>query len=145
MIYQMDRLLQQNGLGRFSEADFELSDHQQIARLLLDSLAQDQLDSRQYMQETLPEALEDTWQILTAEMAHGEPTAEKRFDDLMRTLMDLRLLRIDQSINQIRFLQEDLQDQEESLEINPYQDLIGQSMQARNRLEKALVKPLTPD
>ncbi len=145
MIYQMDRFLQQSGLGRFSDTDFELGDHQQIARLLMDSLAQDQLEQRQYMQENLPEALEETWKALTADMTHGEPTAEKRFEDLVRTLMDLRLLRIDQSIHQIRFLQEDLQDQEETLELNPYQDLIGQSMQARNRLEKALARPLTPD
>ena len=45
----------------------------------------------------------------------------------------------------MRFLQEDLQDQEEAQELNPYQDLIGQSIQARNRLEKALAKPLMPD
>jgi len=145
MIYQMDRFLQQNGLVRFSEADFELSDHQQIARLLLDSLAQDQLDPRQYIQENVSNALEDTWLALTAEMKQGEPKAEKRFEDLLRTVMDLRLLRIKQSIQQMRFLQEDLQEQEETLEINPYQDLIGQTMQARNRLEKALAKPLTPD
>lgn len=145
MIYQMDRFLQQNGLVRFSEADFELSDHQQIARLLMDSLAQDQLDPRQFMQENVPDALEDTWLALTAEIKQGEPKAEKRFEDLLRTLMDLRLLRIKQSIQQMRFLQEDLQEQEEILEINPYQDLIGQTMQARNRLEKALAKPLTPD
>ena len=145
MIYQMDRFLQKNGLVRFSEADFELSDHQQIARLLMDSLAQDQLDPRQYIQENVPNALEDTWLALTAEMKQGEPKAEKRFEDLLRTVMDLRLLRIKQSIQQMRFLQEDLQEQEETLEINPYQDLIGQTMQARNRLEKALAKPLTPD
>ncbi len=145
MIYQMDRFLQQNGLVRFSEADFELSDHQQFARLLIDSLAQDQLDPRQYMQENVPEALEDTWLALTAEMKQGEPKAEKRFEDLLRTVMDLRLLRIKQSIQQMRFLQEDLQEQDETFEINPYQDLIGQTMQARNRLEKALAKPLTPD
>lgn len=145
ILYQVDRFLLKSGLGRFSEADFELSDHQQIARLLLESLAQDQFDPRQFMQEALPEPLEDTWQALTAEMPHGEPNAEKRFEDLMRTLMTLRLLRINQSIQQMRFLQEDLQDQEEAQELNPYQDLIGQSIQARNRLEKALAKPLMPD
>jgi len=145
MIYQVDRFLLKSGLGRFSEADFDLSGHQQIARLLLDSLAQDQLDPRQFMQETLPEPLEDTWQVLAADMPHGEPNAEKRFEDLMRTLMALRLLKINQSIQQMRFLQEDLQEQEEAQELNPYQDLIGQSIQARNRLEQALAKPLMPD
>jgi len=145
MIYQVDRFLLKSGLGRFSEADFDLSGHQQIARLLLDSLAQDQLDPRQFMQEMLPEALEDIWQSLAADMLHGEPNAEKRFEDLMRTLMALRLLKINQSIQQMRFLQEDLQDQEEAQELNPYQDLIGQSIQARNRLEQALAKPLMPD
>jgi len=63
----------------------------------------------------------------------------------MRTLMALRLLKINQSIQQMRFLQEDLQEQEEAQELNPYQDLIGQSIQARNRLEQALAKPLMPD
>ena len=33
----------------------------------------------------------------------------------------------------------------EAQELNPYQDLIGQSIQARNRLEQALAKPLMPD
>lgn len=145
MIYPIDRFLQQNGLGRFSEADFDLGDYQQIARLLLESLAQDRLEPRQFMLENLGEPLEDTWQFLTADMAHGEPTAEKRFEDLVRTIMDLRLLKIKQSIQQMRFLQEDLQEQEETLDLNPYQELIGQSLQARSRLEKALARPLTPD
>ncbi|GAP12274.1 DNA primase [Longilinea arvoryzae] len=145
IIYQVDRFLQQNGLGRFSEADFELSDHQQIVHLLLESMAQDRLEINKYLQENLPDSLEDTWQALTVDMTYGEPTSEKRFEDLVRTIMDLRLLKIDQSIQQIRFLQEDLQDQEENLDLNPYQELIGQSAQARNRLEKALAKPLIPD
>lgn len=145
MIYQVDRFLQQNGLGRFSEADFELSSFQQIARLLLQAMAQDQLDARQYMQENLPETLEDTWQALNADMTYGEPTSEKRFEDLVRTIMDLRLLKIKQSIQQMRFLQEDLQNQEENFDLNPYQELIGQSIQARSRLEKALAKPIMPE
>ncbi|MEM5775166.1 MAG: hypothetical protein AAGU05_09220, partial [Anaerolineaceae bacterium] len=145
MIYQVDRFLQKNGLGRFSETDFDLSDHQQIARLLLASLAQDHLDARQYMQENIAETLDDTWRALQADMQHGEPNAEKRFEDLMRTLMALRLLKINQGIQQMRFLQEDLQEQEAPPELNPYQDLIGQSILARSRLEKALAKPLMPD
>lgn len=145
MIYQVDRFLQQSELGRFSEADFELSNYQQIARLLLQAMAQDQLDARQYMQENLPETLEDTWQALNADMTYGEPTSEKRFEDLVRTIMDLRLLKIKQSIQQMRFLQEDYQNQEENFDLNPYQELIGQSIQARSRLEKALAKPIMPE
>jgi len=34
------------------------------------------LDPRQFMQEMLPEALEETWQALAADMPHGEPNAE---------------------------------------------------------------------
>jgi hypothetical protein len=65
-------------------------------------------------------------------------------EDLVRTAMRLRLRKINQGLNQLRFLQEDLQDQGE-LRLETYRDLFMQYTQTKSRLDHALGEPLQLD
>jgi exopolyphosphatase/pppGpp-phosphohydrolase len=65
-------------------------------------------------------------------------------EDLLRSLCRLRLLRIGESLNQLRFLQQEIQEQGEN-SLKPYQDLVLQYSQDRDRLDKLIRQPLQLD
>jgi len=135
-VYSLDRVLQASGLSRFSARDFEHTDHQALARLILQSLEQEQLDSLTYLAINLNQPLREKVAFLQAPLPYGEPKPTQLIEDLVRTLLKLRLLRVNEGIRQMRFMQEDLQTQAES-ELTPYQELIAQYIQVRGRLEEA--------
>jgi DNA primase len=141
MVYKMDRSLQGARLGLFSIQDFEQADDQTLARLILSSLEQEQMDPSEFIQSELPEDLNELMTELNQPMPEGEPGPERRIEDLIRTLLRLRQLRVNESINQLRYLQEDAQQQGE-IRLNPYQEIILQYTQTRARLDQALARPI---
>ncbi len=135
-LYTLDRVLQAAGLSRFSAQDFEHADHQALARLLLQSLEQEQVEPLVHLADHLSQPLQEIVAVLQAPLPYGEPKPNQLIEDLVRTLLKLRLLRIDEGIRQMRFMQEDLQNQADT-PLTPYQDLIAQYIQVRGRLEAA--------
>jgi predicted nucleic acid-binding Zn-ribbon protein len=73
-------------------------------------------------------------------LAKGEPNTERLLEDLFRSIMRLRQLRINENLNQLRHLQQELQEQGE-LKQSDYQDLVMQYSQLRDRLDRALRQP----
>lgn len=140
IIYSIDRALQAAGLSRIAPQDFENAEYQALAHFIFEALEQEQMEPQSYLAEHVPEALRDLQAELLAPLPRGEPNAAQRLDDLMRTLVKLRLLRVSDGINQMRFMQEDLQQQGEST-LTPYHELIPQYIQARSRLEAILSRP----
>jgi hypothetical protein len=135
-LYSLDRVLQAAGLSRFSPQDFEHADHQALARLILQSLEQEHVEPLAYLAENLSQPLQEMAAHLQAPLPYGELKPNQLIEDLVRTLLKLRLLRINEGISQMRFLQEDLQNQADT-PLTPYQELISQYIQARARLEAA--------
>lgn len=135
-VYSLDRVLQAAGLSRFSAQDFEHADHQVLARLILQSLEQEQLEPLAFLTSNLSQPMQEMVTFLQAPIPYGEPKPNQIIEDLVRTLLKLRLLRINEGIRQMRFMQEDLQDQAESV-LTPYQELISQYILVRGRLEAA--------
>ncbi|GIV64414.1 MAG: DNA primase [Bellilinea sp.] len=138
-IYTLDRHLQANGLSRFSTQDFEWGEHQGLAALLLQSLVQDQMEPTAFLSQFCPPELKSLLEELQQPLKFGEPKNERFMEDLLRTFLMLRLTRVNENIQQMRFLQQDLQEQSASA-ISPYLELIPDYIQARSRLEKALAK-----
>ncbi len=138
-LYTLDRHLQANGLSRFSALDFELGEHQSLAALVLQSLAQDQMEPTAFLHQSCPPELKPLLEELQQPLKYGEPKANRIMEDLMRTFLMLRLTRVNENILQMRFMQQDLQEQSTS-PVSPYQELIPVYIQARSRLEKALAK-----
>lgn len=138
-LYTLDRHLQANGLSRFSALDFEFGEHQSLAALVLQSLAQDQMEPTAFLHQSCPPELKPLLEELQQPLKYGEPKANRIMEDLMRTFLMLRLTRVNENILQMRFMQQDLQEQSTS-SVSPYQELIPVYIQARSRLEKALAK-----
>lgn len=142
-LYLLDRALQAAGLARFDLPDFEVSDHRAVARLLRTSLEQDELDPSDYVATNVPPELAELMDSLQAAMPFGEPAGEKLLGELVRTVLDLRLLRVSEGLRQIRLLQEDVQ--ENNTAMDPYRDMVMQYTQVRQLLHKALAAPLKLD
>ena len=127
------------GLEKVSLSDFDSSDHQIIADALFKGLAQDELETIHFVQENIPEALTDRLTQLSGPGMITEKNEDKLFEDLVRTLINLRLIRINALLNQIRFIQSD----EENAELDKT-DLLSLTLKytiARGKLDMALAKP----
>jgi DNA primase len=145
LVYKLDRMLQQGQLRRFSPEDFEQADFQTLARLLQEALGQDGEEPQTYLQTHLPEDLEETAAALTAPITPNEPADDRMMEDLTRSLLKLRLVRISEGLQQLRFLQEEMQQESGAAGLNPYQEIIMQYAQTRSRLDQALGKPQMGD
>ncbi|MFN2198702.1 MAG: DNA primase [Anaerolineales bacterium] len=110
LVYQLDRYLLSSGLGRLSIQDFQQSENQAIFRLLVDSLAQDEVEPLHYVLNGLSETLMDTAESLLVMSKELDPGDERMMEELRRTIVELRRRELNQRIEQIRFLMEDEQD-----------------------------------
>ena len=100
---------------------------------------QDELDVLPYVKANLPVELGERFQsLLTGELyEHANPAKVQQ--DLVRVLVNLRLININTVLSQLRFLQEDpeLSDEEKG-------ELGGQILKltiARGKLDRVMVKP----
>lgn len=139
-LYALDRALQQNGLEKFSVEDFDHADHQQIAKILLDGLTQDELEPAEYVQNSIPEGLKERYQTLVKPSPLDEEKNEgKILEDLIRTIMNLRLIRVKETLNQLRFMQEEAPESEE--ERQDWQKTTLQYTLLRGKLDQAIGRP----
>lgn len=148
-LYRLDRVLQKLGLARFDRQDFEQADHQLLAGIIFQSLEQDDMDAGQYIQEKLPETLEDLVRDLLKPFAQGEPTPERLVEDLIHAVMRLRQVRTRAHVDQLIFMQQDVQQQEqENLRMEEYQGIhqvVLQCTRVLKSLNKALGQPIQYD
>ena len=135
----LDRSLQSAGLSRLGVTDFEYTEHQILGKVVLESLDQDEMEPAHYIQENLPESVQDLAGELLMPMPEGEPITDRLVDDLVHTIVRLRLVRVSDTLNQLRYMQEELQ-QQGDLTLGPYQESFFQFQQIRNRLDQALVQ-----
>jgi len=139
LLYPVDRALQSARLDPLSAADFEYAVHQLIAGLLLDALAQDDMDIPAFLQQKMPAELEEPLTKLTSQKHfEKEKNEDKILEDLIRSIMSLRLIRVTEAINQLRFLQnEEPENQQEK------QDWLTKTMEytlLRGKLDQAIAR-----
>ncbi len=147
-LYLLDRVLQRAGLSRFSVQDFEHADHQMLAGVILQSLEQDDLDASQYIQEKMPETLVDLVQELLSPFPQGEPTSEQIVEGVIQTVMRLRQIRTRAHIDQLQFMQQDIQQEQGNFYLDDYKGVmvvIDQLTRIRNNLDKILGQPVQLD
>ena len=136
VLYLLDRNLQKAGLTRLSFQDFERADHQEMISLIIQSLEQDDLDASQYIQEKLPDSMQDLLNELLAPILQGEPTPEKLIEDLFRSVMNLRYSRTYKHLDQLIFMQKD--DQEKGDLRSDIGAAVNLCSLARKAIDKAL-------
>ncbi len=137
LLYRVDRALQEASLPRLSAGDFEHSDLQEMFRLSLEALEQDALEPSSYALQNLPLLLLDRADELLVSSEKLDPNAERVFEDLLRTFLLLRRRNLHRSNEQMRFLQEEAQ-QEGDLKASEYMQVMVQNTQILRRLDKAL-------
>ena len=96
------------------------------------------------VREHAPESLTETLEEMLRPLPFGEPTAEECLEDLARSLLSLRLVRINSAIDQIQLMQRDLEEQGDD-SLRTYYAIVVQYHRTRQLLDNALQKPIQPD
>jgi len=144
-LQMLDRALQKSGLNRLDVSDFDHTDFQIFTRTIMQSLEQDLVEPEEYLNSNVPENLRIVLNALQTEPLESEIKLDQKLqEDLIRSVMQLRLLRVNEGLQQMRFLLEDIEEQGD-IGINPYQDMILRYTLLRGRLDQALGRPIQLD
>ena len=125
LLHRLDRQLQETGLQRLLNEDFGYTDHQMLLDLIRQSLEQDKIDHHQYVVNHLPEALQELAGELLKQTEGLDPIKERLLEELERSIIKLRRMGLNTSLNQLRFMLEEAQ-QQGDLKATMYQEQVLQ-------------------
>ena len=135
-LYQVDRLLGESSLSRMDLDDFGYTDHRELFRLIRDCLEQDDNLPEEHLREHVPDGLKGLVEELLAKKITFDPLEERVLEDLLRTVLKMRRLSIDEVINELRFFQEDSQE-EGILPPGDSRGILNQARHTRQALDQA--------
>ena len=144
MIYSLDRDLVKAELERFSVNDFEHTDNKTIATIIINSINQDEKESSVYIADNVQGVFSSKYDLLIESIAGEESKITQLKEDLTRTLIRLRQVRITERIEQLRSLQEENQ-QSGMMVSGQIQERFVQYIKEINVLNKSLTKPISLD
>ena len=137
LLYRVDRLLQEMGLSRLSQADFQHTDHQAILRLLQASVDQDMAEPLNYVLNSLSLPMMEVADGLLARTGNLDPNDDRVLEDILRGLITIRQAAVRQNIDYLRYLMEDAQ-QQGQMKVTQYQQTMVQHTQVLQQLNRAL-------
>lgn len=137
--YELERSLKKFDLEKLSLSDFDSSDHQIIADAFFKGLAQDEHETLHFVQKNIPDSLSERLSQLSGAGIIAETNEEKLFEDLLRTLVNMRHIRVASSLNQIKFILDD-PEVSETGKNDLHKEVIKYTI-AISKLERALAKP----
>jgi DNA primase len=140
LLYRLDRGLQEAGLNRMSAEDFGYTDHQVLFRLVRLSLDQDGDEPDSFLRANLPGSLESLVDELKAKPGELDPVDDRLIEDLFRAVLKIRRTAMNESVNQLRFLQEEAQ-KSGDLRAILYRDMVQQYSVSLRGLDQAKLKP----
>ena len=141
LLYRLDRYLQEAALSRMTADDFGYTDHQVLFRLVRQSLEQDVHDADQYLRQNLPASLESLVDELAAQAADLDPVDDRLLEDLFRGVVKIRHMALNESVNQLRFLQEEAQQSgDQDLRAASYREMVQQHTMLLRSLDQAQLK-----
>jgi hypothetical protein len=136
LLYRLDRTLQEFGLSALAVEDFEYTDHQLVFGVIRLAVEQDEKDHQHYVMTHLPETISDVSKDLLAQTEQFDPVDDKLLEELLARFMDLRRANAMVNVNQLRFLQEEEQ-QQGGANIKMYQEQAVQFTKLLNSLDQA--------
>jgi DNA primase len=136
LLYRLDAKLGEFGLGALAAEDFEYTDHQLLFGLIRLAVEQDEKDHEQYVAGRLPEMLSEVSRELISQTEGQDRPDEKLLEELLARFIDLRRANAMSNNNQLRFLQEEDQ-QQGGANIKTYQEQSLQLTRLINSLDKA--------
>lgn len=139
LLYRLDRSLQEFGLTPLAAEDFEYTDHQLVFDVVRMAVEQDEKDHQHYLAAHLPDAVSEVSKDLLAQAENLDPVEDKLLEEVLARLVDLRRANAMANINQLRFLQEEEQ-QQGGVNLKTYQEQAVQFTRLLNRLDQAKKK-----
>jgi DNA primase len=136
LLYRLDGKLGEFGLSALAVEDFEYTDHQLLFGVIRLAVEQDEKDHHQYVMSHLPETISDVSKDLLAETEQLDPVDDKLLEELIARFIDLRRANAMSNVNQLRFLQEDEQ-QQGGVNIKIYQEQATQFTRLLHSLDQA--------
>jgi DNA primase len=137
LIYRIDRFLQEDGLQRISEADFENIDHQILIKLLMKSLDQNDIEPLDYVLNHLSDPMMKLTDAILEQTEGVNLNRDDILEDILRALVMVREHQISQRFEMLRFLQETAQENGD-LKASEYRDTILDYTLLRGRIHKAI-------
>ncbi len=136
LLYRVDRELQESQEPRLSPDDFEHADHQAILQVFQQSVDQDLAEPVNYVLNSLSLPLMEMADGLLARTEKLDPNDERVLQDLMRSLIELRLRKVNQGLEYLRFVMQEAQEQGD-LKATQYSQSMVQLANRRSRLDQA--------
>ena len=141
LIYKIDRALKQAGLPHLEVEDFQNTAHQEIFRATVSALKQDHLEPANFALEGIPFQLLEQAETILVQSKEIDPRQDYVLEDLIRTVLRMRLEQLRISNNQLRFLMEDQEAQEDQQNILEFSQTMQKNSQVLYRIQKALASP----
>jgi DNA primase len=138
-LYRLNRSLGLLELEPLREADFSESDFREGFKLVLASLEQDLMTPKEYLAENLPEGFEEKEQPVSSAKILP-PSDERRLAEQVRMVLRMRKNRVQSRIQEIQFLQSEMEEKTYSDE--EAQILLLELLNQRRMLDLALRSPL---
>ncbi len=136
LLFHLDRSLQEAGLTPLTPHDFEYTDHQLLLIALQQSLEQVESDHLPYVLAHVPEALQGLVGELQRQMFAAATGEERLLDEALRGVIRLRRIHLEESVEQLRFLQEEAYQQDDA-QAHVYQTLALEHARALRNLDEA--------
>ncbi len=144
MVYDLDRYLKKNSLFPLSNSDVESGDLQVVLTLILKSLQQVDLDGEEFISNNLPDDLH--WlESELEQVVHEGTTQDRILEDLARTLLMLRKIRVNEKIKNLTILQQPENEEKIVSDNALFQNELMDAIKTRLLLEKAQSSPLIGD
>lgn len=137
LLYRIDRVMLQEGLGRLSINDFQHSNHQTILRLLQESLDQDVTEPLNYVMNNLSLPMMEVADDLLEKTKNLDLNDEDVFEDLRRALLILRRNRTRQNVDYLGFLMVEAQEKGDQI-VTQYSQSMVEHTQVLRYLDHAL-------
>jgi len=139
LTYRLDRILQQSDLDRLSEKDFTSTEYMECFLVINRSLVQDGMDPTEFIFDNIPEQVKEELKTLLDSYNPDKINEEDLITDLLRTVIRSRQNKIRENLRQLRFLQEEQQEQEQISTIIPFQEMVITNMQTLHKLDHAIL------
>jgi DNA primase len=139
LIYRLDRKLEEYGLSPLAVEDFEYTDHQMLFNVLRQAMSQDEKDHGQYVISQMPETLSTLTNELLAQTEKLDVLDDRLLEDILGRFLDLRRTHAMTNVNQLRFMQEDEQ-QQGGENLKMYQEQAIQFTRLLRGLDQAKLK-----
>lgn len=143
-LHQVNRQLKIFDLPELDNDDFIETEFLETFKLITASLDQDEYTPRDFLELYLPDLIREALVVEELPKNTKEITPEKEILELVRAILRMRRNRIEEQINDLLFMEKELEDNEKDASLN-YQSLMIENIKMRKKIDDALNPPSKND